>query len=57
MKKIKSQKATEPKHGKRVAASSGKFMGIPIVNPIGKPRGTTVKKIREAVETAARKRA
>jgi hypothetical protein len=35
---------------------SGSFMGIRIVDPVGKPRGTTVKQIREAV-AAARKRA
>ena len=37
-------------------ALSGSFMGIRIVDPVGKPRGTTVKQIREAV-AAARKRA
>jgi hypothetical protein len=35
---------------------SGSFMGIRIVNPAVKPRGTTVKQIREAVATV-RKRA
>jgi len=35
---------------------SGSFMGIRIVDPAVKPRGTTVKQIREAVATA-RKRA
>lgn len=34
----------------------GSFMGIRIVDPAGKPRGTTVKRIREAV-AAVRKRA
>jgi hypothetical protein len=37
-------------------AETGNFMGIPIADPAVKPRGTTVKKIREAV-AAARKRA
>lgn len=35
---------------------SGSFMGIRIVDPAVKPRGTTVKRIREAVADA-RKRA
>jgi hypothetical protein len=51
------------KHGtkRREASSSiekrgqGTFMGIKIV--VVKPRGTTVRKIREAVAAAARKRA
>jgi len=37
-------------------ALSGSFMGIRIVDPAVKPRGTTVKRIREAVADA-RKRA
>jgi hypothetical protein len=53
MAKIKSHK-TPTKHAKRVAASSGTFMGIRIADPIVKPRGTTIRKIREAV-AASRK--
>jgi hypothetical protein len=54
-----SKKAS--KSSRKVAKSAGKalsgsFMGIRIVDPVGKPRGTTVKRIREAV-AAARKRA
>jgi hypothetical protein len=54
-----SKKAS--KSSSKVAKSAGKvlsgsFMGIRIVDPALKPRGTTVKQIREAV-AAARKRA
>ena len=50
-----------PKGSGKIAKSTGKiqpgsFMGIRIVDPAVKPRGTTVKRIREAVADA-RKRA
>ena len=37
-------------------AAARTFMGIRIVDPVVKPQGTTVKKIREAVEMARLKR-
>ena len=51
-----SKKTEKKPSGKRAAASSGTFMGIRIADPAVKPRGTTVKKIREAV-AATRARA
>ena len=38
-------------------AKFGRFMGIRIADPVGKPHGTTVKEIRKAVDTVlARKK-
>ena len=53
-KKASKGSATPTKSGDK--ALSGSFMGIRIVDPAVKPRGTTVKRIREAVADA-RKRA
>jgi hypothetical protein len=53
-----SKKASKAsgKPAKSTDKTSGSFMGIRIVDPALKPRGTTVKRIREAV-AGARKRA
>jgi hypothetical protein len=53
-KKISKSPGKVAKNAGKVPSSS--FMGIRIVDPAIKPRGTTVKQIREAV-AAARKRA
>jgi hypothetical protein len=37
-------------------SKSGRFMGIRIADPVGKPRGTTIKEIRKAVDTVLRER-
>jgi hypothetical protein len=53
-KKASKAPGKSAKSGDKTA--SGSFMGIRIVDPAVKPRGTTVKRIREAVADA-RKRA
>jgi hypothetical protein len=48
--------AAKKRRALKAAAQPCTFMGIPVADPAVKPRGTTVKKIREAV-AAVRKSA
>jgi hypothetical protein len=51
-----SDAAAKKRRALKAEARHFTFMGIPVADPAVKPRGTTVKKIREAV-AAARKSA
>jgi hypothetical protein len=44
-----SDAATKKRRALKAAASHSTFMGITVADPAVRPRGTTVKKIREAV--------
>ena len=48
--------AAKKRHAAKAEARHCTFMGIPVADPAVRPRGTTVKKIREAV-AAVRKSA
>jgi hypothetical protein len=48
--------AAKKRHAAKAEARHYTFMGIPVADPAVRPRGTTVKKIREAV-AAVRKSA